>query len=216
MEDDELFSIKITPELLLRAYRAGIFPMAECAEDKDIFWVCPQKRGIIPLDKFHISRSLRKTINRGNFTIKIDNDFEQVITSCAKFGTNRETSWINETIIDLYSELFSLKYCHTVEIWNDNNMVGGLYGVSIGAAFFGESMFHKTSNSSKIALAHLVKRLKFGGYKLLDTQFMTPHLRSMGGIEIDREEYENLLRKSIAQSADFYLLPIDDDLCINS
>ncbi len=211
MENDELSSIKITPELLLRAYRSGIFPMAEHAEEEDIFWVCPQKRGIIPLDKFHISRSLRKIINRGNFTIKIDNDFEQVITSCAKFGTNRETSWINRTIIDLYSELFALKYCHTVEIWNDNNMVGGLYGVSIGAAFFGESMFHKTSNSSKIALAHLIKRLKFGGYKLLDTQFMTPHLRSMGGIEIDREEYENLLRKSIAQSADFYLLPIDDD-----
>ena len=204
MNSDNIFELELTPDLLVRAYMAGIFPMAQSANSPDIFWVSPEKRGIIPLDNFHISKSLKKTIKKNNFTIKIDNDFESIITACATYGTDRDSTWINQTIIDLYSELFKQKICHSVEVWDGNNLIGGLYGLSLGSAFFGESMFHRVTDASKIALVALVNRLRAGGYSLLDTQFMTEHLRSMGGIEISREEYEKLLADSQKQTGDFY------------
>ncbi len=206
MKNDEIFDIELTPDLIVRAYMAGIFPMSESADNPDIFWVSPEMRGIIPLEDFHVSKSLQKSIAKNNFKILIDNDFEAIIKSCATYGSDRDSTWINQTIIDLYSELFERKICHSVEVYENDELVGGLYGLSIGSAFFGESMFHKASNASKIALAHLVHRLKLGGYSLLDTQFITPHLRSMGAKEITREEYEILLAKSQNQTGDFYRL----------
>lgn len=204
MKNDEIFDIELTPDLIIRAYMAGIFPMSESADNPDIFWVSPEIRGIIPLEDFHISKSLQKSIAKNNFKILIDNDFEAVIKACATYGSDRDSTWINQTIIDLYSKLFERKICHSVEVYEDDKLVGGLYGLSLGSAFFGESMFHKVSNASKIALAYLVYRLKFGGYSLLDTQFITPHLRSMGGKEITREEYEELLSEALKTSGDFY------------
>ncbi len=206
MKNDAIFDIDLTPDLIIRAYMAGIFPMSQSADNPDIFWVSPEKRGIIPLDKFHVSKSLKKAIAKKNYQIRIDNDFDSVIRACATYGADRDSTWINQTIIDLYGELFSRKICHTVEVWQDDIMVGGLYGLSLGSAFFGESMFHKVTNASKIALTYLVKRLKVGGYNLLDTQFMTNHLRSMGGIEITREQYEQLLANALATTGDFYRL----------
>lgn len=206
MKNDEIFDIELTPDLIVRAYMAGIFPMSESADNPDIFWVSPEMRGIIPLDDFHISKSLQKAIAKNNFKILIDNNFEAVIKACATYDSDRDSTWINQTIIDLYSELFERKICHSVEVYEDDKLVGGLYGLSLGSAFFGESMFHKTSNASKIALASLVHRLKLGGYSLLDTQFITPHLHSMGGKEITREEYEELLSKALKTSGDFYRL----------
>ena len=197
------FSIELTPELILRAYRAGIFPMAEDAGSQELFWVSPQKRGIIPLDGFHVSRSLRKQIRASPYDIRVDTDFAAVIEGCATAGTDRATTWINADIRRLYGELFARGAAHTVEVWDGDELVGGLYGLSIGAAFFGESMFHRRTGASKMALAHLVERLQAGGYRLLDTQFVTDHLRSLGGIEISREEYELRLADALGRSGDF-------------
>src|SRR5690554_2647556 len=168
------FDLELTPDLILRAYRAGIFPMSESAEDPDIFWVSPQQRGIIPLDGFRISRSLRKTLKHHPFTIRVEHDFPATIAGCATSGTDRERTWINATITGLYGELFAQGHCHTVEVYDGDALGGGLYGLAIGGAFFGESMFHRVTDASKIALAHLVERLKAGGFTLLDTQFITP------------------------------------------
>jgi len=195
---------ELNANVIVQAYRAGIFPMAENSDDFDVFWVSPEKRGIIPLDGFHISKSLKKAIKNSNFEIKIDNNFAAIIHSCANFGTARETTWINPTIISLYSELFEQKICHTVEVYQNNKLVGGLYGLSIGGAFFGESMFHIVTNASKVALACLVRRLQIGGYTLLDTQFITDHLISMGGIEISKENYLKKLDSALKTDADFY------------
>ncbi len=197
------FAVELTPELILRAYQAGIFPMAEDAASEDLFWVSPQLRGIIPLDAIHISRSLRKTLKRHPYSIRIDTDFEAVIEGCATAGSERETTWINGAIRRLYGELFRRGFVHTVEVWDGQALVGGLYGVSIGAAFFGESMFHRKTDCSKIAMAHLLDRLKAGGYRLLDTQFVTDHLRTFGGIEIAREDYELRLADALAHEADW-------------
>lgn len=197
------FAIDPTPELILRAYQAGIFPMAEDAEADDLFWVSPQLRGIIPLDQAHISRSLRKTLKTNPYSVRVDTDFDETIEGCATSGTERDTTWINATIRDLYGELFRRGYVHTVEVWDGSEMVGGLYGVSIGAAFFGESMFHRKTDCSKIAMAHLLERLKDGGYRLLDTQFVTDHLRTFGGIEIPREDYELRLAEALDHEADW-------------
>ncbi len=210
MNNDILSNIELTPDLIVRAYMAGIFPMAQSADSDEIFWLSPQKRGIIELDKFHISKSLKKAIKKYDYTIKIDSDFSQVISACTYCGSTRETSWINQKIKKAYGKLFERKICHTVEVWREGEMIGGLYGISIGAAFFGESMFHKKTNASKIALAYLIKRLIYGGYKLLDTQFMTDHLRSLGGSEIDREIYEQRLNEALSSTGDFYKLPIDN------
>jgi leucyl/phenylalanyl-tRNA--protein transferase len=200
------FAIELTPELILRAYAAGIFPMAEDADSPDLFWVSPEKRGVLPLDGFHISRSLRKTMKTREFSVRVDTDFDAVIDGCATEGEDRDSTWINPEIRRLYGELFRRGYVHTVEVWAEGELVGGLYGLSMGAAFFGESMFHRVTDASKIAMAHLVERLKAGGYRLLDTQFVTPHLASLGGIEIPRELYEVQLAAALAHQGDFFAL----------
>ncbi len=200
------FAVELTPELILRAYRAGIFPMAEDAKSEDVFWVSPQHRGIIPLDAVHISHSLRKTLKHHPYSVRIDTDFPGVIEGCATAGTERDTTWINPAIRRLYGELFARGYVHTVEVWDGPDLVGGLYGVSIGAAFFGESMFHRKTDCSKIAMAHLLDRLRAGGYRLCDTQFVTDHLKTFGGIEIAREDYEVRLADALAHEADWFAI----------
>jgi leucyl/phenylalanyl-tRNA--protein transferase len=200
------FALELTPELIVRAYQAGVFPMAEDASSPDLFWVSPEQRGILPLDGFKISKSLRKTLRTHGFSVRVDTDFDAVIEGCATAGTDREATWINPTIRRLYRALYERGQAHTVEIWEENQLVGGLYGLALGAAFFGESMFHRKTDASKIALAHLVDRLNAGGFILLDTQFITEHLRSLGGIEIPREEYEGRLAQALAKQGDFYAL----------
>ena len=197
------FDIEITPELIIRAYQAGIFPMSEDATDDDIFWVSPELRGILPLDGFRLSTSLRKAIRKSGFTIKVDTDFEAIIEGCATVGADRETTWINRTIRNVYGELFRRGVAHTVEVWDGGDLVGGLYGLAIGAAFFGESMFHRRTNASKMAMAHLVERLIAGGFVLLDTQFVTDHLESLGGIEIPRAVYEERLAAALLRDGDW-------------
>ncbi|MCS6762149.1 MAG: leucyl/phenylalanyl-tRNA--protein transferase [Candidatus Devosia symbiotica] len=197
------FDVDITPELIVRAYRAGIFPMSEDAEDDDLFWVSPELRGIIPLDGFRLSTSLRKAIRKSGFAVKVDTNFPAVIEGCATVGADRDTTWINRTIRGVYSELFQRGTAHTVEIWDGSVLVGGLYGLVIGGVFFGESMFHRRTNASKMALAHLVARLNAGGFVLLDTQFLTDHLESLGGIEITREDYEERLAAALLVSGDW-------------
>jgi leucyl/phenylalanyl-tRNA---protein transferase len=197
------FDIEITPELIVRAYRAGIFPMAEDATDEDLFWVSPEMRGIIPLGGFRLSTSLRKAIRKSGFVVKVDTDFEAIIEGCATVGEDRDTTWINRTIRGVYGELFRRGVAHTVEVWDGVELVGGLYGLAIGGAFFGESMFHRKTNASKMAMAHLVERLNAGSFVLLDTQFVTPHLASLGGIEIPREEYEERLAEALLLNGDW-------------
>ena len=197
------FDIEITPELIIRAYRAGIFPMAEDAEDEDLFWVSPEMRGIIPLDGFHLSTSLRKAIRKSGFVVRVDTDFDSVIDGCAEPDDGRESTWINRTIRSVYGELFRRGVVHTVEVWDGDDLVGGLYGLAIGGAFFGESMFHRRTNASKMAMAHLVERLRAGGFVLLDTQFLTPHLASLGGVEIPREQYEERLAEALLVTGDW-------------
>jgi leucyl/phenylalanyl-tRNA---protein transferase len=206
MKNNDPFALELTADLIIRAYRAGIFPMAEDAASTDVFWVAPEERGILPLDGFHISRSLRKAIKASAFEARVDTDFDAVIEGCATAGSDRDTTWINGTIRRLYRELFDRGICHTVEIWDGDNLVGGLYGLSIGAAFFGESMFHRATNASKMALVHLVYRLQKGGYRLLDMQFLTDHLAAFGGIEIPRQHYETLLAEALSEMGDFYRL----------
>lgn len=197
------FETELTADMILHAYQAGIFPMSESADDPDIFWVSPEDRGILPLNEFHISKSLAKTLRQTQFKARFDSDFEQTIQLCATKGTDRKSTWINQTIRTLYGELFDGGHCHTVEIWDQDEMVGGLYGLAIGGAFFGESMFHTKPNASKIALFHLVERLNSAGFSLLDTQFLTPHLASLGGIEIPREHYEHMLAHALQRPANF-------------
>lgn len=197
------FDVEISPELIIRAYRAGIFPMAEDATDDDIFWVSPEMRGILPLDGFRLSTSLRKAIRKSEFTIRVDSDFEGIIEGCATVGQDRDSTWINSTIRAVYGELFRRGVAHTVEVWDDLELVGGLYGLAIGGAFFGESMFHRRTNASKMAMAHLVERLNVGGFVLLDTQFITDHLESLGGIEIPREQYEDRLADALLINGDW-------------
>ena len=197
------FEIDITPELIIRAYRAGIFPMSEDAEDEDLFWVSPEMRGIIPLDGFRLSTSLRKAIRKSGFEVRVDTDFAGVIHGCATVGADRDSTWINRTIRQVYGELFRRGVAHTVEVWDGEELVGGLYGLAIGGAFFGESMFHRRTNASKMAMAHLVERLRAGGFVLLDTQFVTDHLASLGGIEIPRNQYEERLAEALQLEGDW-------------
>lgn len=192
------FAIEVTPELIVRAYRAGIFPMAEDATDEDLFWVSPELRGIMPLDGFHASKSLKKAMRTSGWDIRVDTDWDGIIEGCATVGADRETTWINRTIRAVYGELFRRGVAHTVEVWDGEDLVGGLYGLAIGGAFFGESMFHRRTDASKMAMAHLVERLNAGGFQLLDTQFVTPHLASLGGIEISRADYEDRLAQALA------------------
>ena len=197
------FDIEVTPELIVRAYRAGIFPMAEDAEDEDLFWVSPEMRGIMPLDGFHASKSLRKAMRKSGWTVKVDSDWHGIIEGCATVGEDRDNTWINQTIRAVYGALFERGVAHTVEVWDGDELVGGLYGLAIGGAFFGESMFHRRTDASKMAMAHLVDRLKVGGFVLLDTQFITPHLESLGGVEIPRAEYEDRLGQALGLTGDW-------------
>lgn len=187
----------ITPEMLLRAYSIGLFPMAESADDPEIFWVEPEMRGILPLDKFHISKSLAKTVRRKPFDIRFDHDFEAVIASCGEETDGRPSTWINETIRSLYTALHGLGHAHSVEAWDADRLVGGLYGVSLGSAFFGESMFSRRTDASKICLVHLVDRLRGAGFTLLDTQFTTEHLKTFGAIDVPKAQYAKLLSKAM-------------------
>lgn len=189
--------VPITPDLLLRAYAAGVFPMSEGANDPGLFWCDPELRGIIPLDAFHIPKRLTRTVKREAFEIRTDADFEQVIDQCAAARGGRGETWINRRIRRLYGELFDLGHVHTVEAWRDGQLVGGLYGVSLGQCFFGESMFHLETDASKVALVHLVARLIAGGYQLLDTQFQTDHLSQFGTREIERETYKAMLALAV-------------------
>ncbi len=198
--------LEITPQVLLKAYAVGIFPMAESADDPGLYWIEPEQRGIIPLDRFHVPRRLARTAASNRFEITIDQDFLAVITACAEARPDRPKTWINQRILKLYSELFEIGACHTVEVRRDGKLVGGLYGVSLGAAFFGESMFSRERDASKVALVHLVARLKVGGYTLLDAQFTTKHLKQFGAIDIDRRKYQRLLDEAISRKADFYRL----------
>jgi leucyl/phenylalanyl-tRNA--protein transferase len=199
--------LEITPQVLLKAYAVGIFPMAESADDPGLYWIEPEARGIIPLDRFHIPRRLARTVAQDVFDIRIDGDFRSVIGGCAAVSRGRAKTWINARIRRLYGELFALGHCHTVEAWQDGQLVGGLYGVRLGAAFFGESMFSRERDASKVALVHLVARLMAGDFRLLDTQFTTAHLKQFGAIDVDRRQYHRLLEAAIARRADFNALP---------
>jgi len=194
--------IGLTPEVLLKAYACGIFPMAEDADDPALFWIDPPERGVIPLDAFHVPSRLARTVRSTPLTIVCDRDFAAVIDGCSEPGPKRARTWINAPIRRLYQGLFEIGHCHTVEVYDGEALVGGLYGVSLGCAFFGESMFHRVRDASKIALVHLVARLRLGGFELLDAQFMTEHLRTFGATEIAQERYGRLLAHAIRQAGD--------------
>ena len=200
---------EITPDILLRAYSIGLFPMAETATDENLFWVDPDQRGIFPLDGLIISKRLAKTIRTDRFEIRVDHDFDAVIDGCADSYEGREKTWINGRIRKLYRQLFDIGHVHTVECWADGALLGGLYGVHLGAAFFGESMFHRKTDASKVALVHLVARLVKGGFGLLDTQFVTPHLASLGAIEVSKAIYRRRLSEAILHDGDFWVWPRD-------
>ena len=189
---------------MLRAYAIGVFPMAEHRRDRRLFWVDPERRGVIPLDGFHVPARLKRTFRGGRFEITADKAFCEVIEACAEARPQRRSTWISDRIVELYVELHGRGFAHSVETWLDGRLVGGLYGVSLGAAFFGESMFSRETDASKLALLHLVGRLILGGYKLLDTQFVTEHLARFGALEIDRADYRQLLDEALQTQADFY------------
>jgi leucyl/phenylalanyl-tRNA---protein transferase len=195
--------VALTPQMLLRAYALGVFPMAEGRDDPEIYWIDPEVRGILPLENFHLPRRLKRTIRQKPFEIRCDSDFEGVINGCAAPGPGRHDTWINNQIFHLNRQLFQMGFAHTVECWLDGALVGGLYGISVGGAFFGESMFSVERDASKVALVHLVVRLKLGGFLLLDTQFVTPHLQRFGALEISRAEYRQRLARAIAVPARF-------------
>jgi leucyl/phenylalanyl-tRNA--protein transferase len=184
---------ELTPELLLRAYATGIFPMSESQNDPNVYWVEPEMRGILPLDQFHIPKSLKKVVLKNKFEIRCDRAFEQVLDLCAEPAAGRDVTWINQSIRNNVIKLHEMGFAHSVECWREDKLVGGLYGISLGAAFFGESMFSKESDASKVALVHLIARMRLGGFKLLDTQFTTDHLSRFGVIEIPSAQYLDLL-----------------------
>lgn len=196
--------LDLTPDMLLRAYAIGVFPMAEDRDDPDLFWIDPRIRGVIPLDGFHIPRRLRKTIRSNRFRVTFDQDFEGVMDGCAEANDRRPRTWINDKILTLYTALFRMDHAHSVEVWDGDRLVGGLYGVTLGSAFFGESMFSRERDASKIALCYLVARLTFAGYRLLDTQFVTKHLQRFGATEVPRSEYRTLLAEALNVEAEFY------------
>jgi len=193
----------LTPQVLVSAYANGIFPMAEHRTDTDVFWVDPRKRGVLPLDGFHISRSLRKTLRSQKFLVTFNEDFQGVVAGCA----DRAETWINDMLVSLYSQLHSDQLAHSIEVWEEDTLVGGVFGIALGGAFFGESMFSTRTDASKVALACLVDRLNAGGFTLFDTQFITPHLASLGGIEITRASYRQMLKKALDEKAVFIAAP---------
>lgn len=204
MSEYDADQMKITPQVLLKAYACGLFPMAESADDPTLYWIEPDQRGVIPLDTFHVPRSLTKTLRKGTFDVRVDTDFEGVISGCAELTSERRETWINQPIRDLYGDLFKMGFCHTVECWKDGALMGGLYGIHIGGAFFGESMFSRIPDASKVALVHLRDRLVAGGFTLLDTQFVTDHLRKFGAHEVPRAEYNELLQNALQIDSDFF------------
>jgi len=201
-------SPEITPEIMLRAYAAGIFPMAETADDPNLFWVEPELRGIIPLDHFHLPSRLARTVRADRFEIRVDHDFEAVIAACAEARPDRPETWINGRIRAVFGALFRLGHVHTVECWQDGMLAGGLYGLSLGGAFFGESMFHRATDASKVALVHLVARLRHGGYSLLDAQFQTTHLAQFGTREVPRAAYRDMLEHALEKHGDWKAWPV--------
>lgn len=202
-------NVEITPQVLLKAYACGIFPMAESADDPTLYWIEPERRGILPLDRVHVPRRLARTIRQEIFEIRVDTDFHGVIEGCAASRAGRRTTWINKRIRELYAELFDMGYCHTVEAWRDGVLVGGLYGVQLGRAFFGESMFSYMTDASKVTLVYLAARLIHGGFILLDTQFVTEHLKTFGAIETSRDEFHRQLETALHGRGDFGALPRD-------
>jgi leucyl/phenylalanyl-tRNA---protein transferase len=201
--------VEITPEVLLKAYACGIFPMAESADDPGLHWHEPDERGIIPLDGLYVSSRLARTVRSDRFEIHVNRDFEAVLDGCAEPQAGRTKTWINRRIRTLYRKLHDIGHCHSVEAYEAGVLVGGLYGVSLGCAFFGESMFHRARDASKVALVHLVARLNAGGFRLLDTQYVTDHLRTLGAIEIPKLHYDKLLETALIGEADFGALALD-------
>jgi leucyl/phenylalanyl-tRNA---protein transferase len=201
--------IEITPEVLLKAYACGIFPMAESAEDPALYWIEPELRGVIPLDGFHIPSRLARTVRSDRFSVVSNRDFDAVIDGCAEPGPGRSRTWINGRIRTLYRKLYDIGHCHTIEVYEGDALVGGLYGVSLGRTFFGESMFHRARDASKVALVHLVARLRTGGFKLLDAQFITQHLKTFGATEVPRRHYHKLLADALAGHANFAVFPVE-------
>ncbi len=199
--------IEITPQVLLKAYSCGIFPMAESADDPALYWIEPQHRGILPLTSVHVPRRLARTVRSEVYGITIDTDYAGVIEGCAAERAGRRSTWINGRIRALYQELFRLGHCHTVEVRDGERLVGGLYGVALGGAFFGESMFSYERDASKVALVHLAARLVAGGFTLLDTQFVTDHLRQFGTVEVSRDVFHRQLDGALKEAADFLRLP---------
>lgn len=209
MASRDQLMIEITPQVLLKAYSCGIFPMAESADDPALYWIEPQHRGVMPLDAVEVPGRLRRTIRNSPLEVRIDTAFDATIDGCAAARPGRQSTWINSRIRSLYGELFALGHCHTVEVWDGERLVGGLYGVALRGAFFGESMFSLERDASKIALIHLSARLIGGGFKLLDTQFVTQHLRQFGAIEIDRAAFHRRLEAALAVEGQFDALPPD-------
>jgi leucyl/phenylalanyl-tRNA--protein transferase len=198
---------RITLDMLLRAYAQGIFPMSESRHDPHISWFDPHKRGILPLEDFQVPKRLARTVRQQPFEVKTDTAFQAVVEGCASPRPGRWTTWINDSIIQMFTGLYSIGHAHSVECWEGDELVGGLYGVSLGAAFFGESMFSVHKDASKVALVYLIARLRAGGYTLLDTQFVTTHLQRFGALEISRAEYLKRLKLAVATDADFHRLP---------
>jgi len=195
---------RIPTDLLLKAYASGVFPMAESAGDPEVFWVRPETRGVIPLDGFHVPKSLGKLVRQQRFDIRYDSDFAGVIDACAEERAERQSTWINAPIREAYIKLFEQGHCHSVEAWREGKLVGGLYGVKLGRAFFGESMFSRQTGASKVCLVHLVQRLRERGFALLDTQFTTEHLKRFGAVDVPRGRYERMLKDALKANATFY------------
>ena len=206
MANRESAFIDITPEVLLKAYACGIFPMAESADDPALYWIEPEKRGIIPIDRFHVPARLARTVRSDRFTVTVNRDFDGVIEGCAQSLPDRPRTWINDRIRTLYRKLYERRHCHSIEVYEGDRLAGGLYGVTLGRAYFGESMFHRARDASKVALVHLVARLKAGGFRLLDTQFVTDHLRNFGAVELPRRQYHKLLEAALIGESDFLAL----------
>ena len=205
--------LDITPELLLQAYRIGVFPMGERRDDPKLYWLDPRLRAVLPLDGFHLPKRLARTVRSGHFEVSADTAFTETMRACAEPRPGHPESWINDPILALYGELFARGHAHSVECRRDGELVGGLYGVSVGAAFFGESMFSRERDASKVALVHLVARLIKGGFRLLDCQFMTEHLKSFGAIEVPRDDFRALLTDAVERTADFQRDLGGDDPC---
>jgi len=203
--------MQLTPELLLKAYSIGIFPMAESRHDPELHWIDPEQRGILPLDGLHVPRRLRRSLRREAYEVRCNTAFGEVLRACAKPAAKRPDTWINPAIEHLVMELHAMGFAHSVESWRDGELLGGLYGVSLGGCFFGESMFSRATDASKIALVHLVFRLRKGGFTLLDTQFTTPHLSQFGVVDISREAYRERLAKAINVPAEFPVAPLGKD-----